>query len=350
MVETSFGAAGEQPSPETDAHWSRVAELTRRIVVAGRKNEDRMVGEMCAAFDGAVEFAALEGRSIPEAIAGFFSDEDWGPGQALLKKMLGAAPVTVPAILPTMPEAARKLLRTTDENTSPAELETIAGGDPALAARLLGTANSARFGTRFEILRVRDAVMRLGVPESRKVLLAGCFGRLFASSSLRALWEHSQTVSEACWEIAELTEADREAAYVTGLLHDIGRLGFATFPAASRIAEQEWVERGFPLVYAESLVYARDHAAFGSVILKSWGLPAPTVEAVAFHHRPEVADSRLALTAFLAEDLVARAEGTPQEDLWVRMRRTIAIEKTCIDPARLDALLAKEPRCERASA
>jgi putative nucleotidyltransferase with HDIG domain len=316
--------------PETAAHERRVAALSSRM-------KDARARELCAAFDEAVEFSACEGISIAEAMAGFFREEA-DPGQAELLSVLedGAGRRSPGEYkLPAMPAAVTRLLRTSELTTSAAELEQIAGSDQVLAAKLLGAANSARFGSRFEILRVGEAVLRLGVPAARQVLLASGIGLLFASKPLHDLWEHSRQVADTAGEMARLAGVEPEAAWLAGLLHDIGRLGLSTRSAESRIAEQSWIEAGFPLVYAETLVYGIDHAALGANLLRAWGIPGSVVEAVRFHHRPECSDVRLIQVLFLAEDMCCGTDRRPHEDLWPGLRGTIAGQRAGVDPGAL---------------
>ncbi len=331
---------------ESAAHRRRVAELSSRV-------KDTRAVRSCAAFDEAVEFSACEGISIAEAITRFLR-EDAGPGQTELLRVVantGKGRILPGEYrLPVMPSAMARLLRTSDLTTSAAELEQIASADQVLAGHLLGAANSARFSSRFEILQVREAVLRLGVPAARHVLLASCFGGLFASKPLHDLWEHSQLVAETAGELACLARVEPETAWVAGLLHDIGRLGFASQPADSRIAEQSWIDAGFPPVYAETLVYGIDHAALGADLLRRWDVPGGVVDAVKFHHRPECSDLRLISVLFLAEDVCAETGRCPYEDLWPALRRAIAGERSGIDPGAVAALYQKHPAYGRACA
>jgi len=291
--------------------------------------------ELCVAFDEAAEFAMCEGRSITEAVDSFFSEEDWGPAQKVLADLVRPRTVFRPASLPVMPKAASRLLKTNDEKVTVDELEHIAASDPVLAARLLAASNSARHGSRFEIIRLRDAVLRLGVPESRKVLIAACIGGVFASTSLRELWEHSQVVAAAAQGIAELCDVDPDSAWLGGLLHDIGRLGLATAPTVTQCAVRRWQEADFPLVYAESLVFGLDHAALGGRLLEAWEIPEAVVAAVGGHHRPETAHTGLAAVLFLAEDAPFRVFGSLAEDLWPELRRRVACDEAGIHPDKL---------------
>ncbi len=303
------------------------------------------VFELCRDFDEAVEFAALEGNSVRQAIADFM--EEGSSAEASANKAqsselaelagCGSAGIDIAAMsLPVMPKQAARLLRTSDDDTSAVELERITASDPVLAGKMLGAANSARFGSQYEIVRLLDAIMRLGIPEARKVLLTACFSGLFASKPLQNLWEHSEAVARLAYDLAPLAGIDAATAYVAGLLHDIGRLAFVKLPAALRIREQEWLASGFPVVYAETLAYGLDHAASGAKCLRAWALPESLVNAVGLHHRPGPDTSPISGILTLAEDLAARAGNTDSEDLWPEMRRAAACLATGISPDRLD--------------
>lgn len=337
--------------PELASHQERSRHLVSRLggELGGELHGDRQFTEICADLDCAVEFAACEGRSVADAIAAYLADLS-SAARAQLGTIVWSLGSFVTENLPVMPRAAGLLLRTTEDNTTTRELEEIASSDPVLAAGVLRVANSARFGSRFEINNIRDAVMRVGVPEARKALLASCMERLFASKPLQEIWQHSQFVADSAWEIAGITGVDRETAYVAGLLHDIGRLAFVTAPVRMREAEETFLEAGFPRVYAESLVYQKDHAAFGADLLRKWTIPAGIVEAVEYHHRPELHKSVLQAVLHLAEEMSVRVAWTPEEDLWREMRRRAALDQVGISAEQLSGLVTGKTADIRASA
>jgi putative nucleotidyltransferase with HDIG domain len=321
--------------PESNAHNRRVEALVSSLTPhLPPDTGEPEAFELCSAFDQAVEFAACEGKPVPAAIAEFL-EEDWGPAAAMqkaaLKKLVLPAAPFVPFKLPVLPSAASRLLQTSDESASVTELELIAGSDPALAAQLLSTANSALYGSRSRIHRLRDALMRLGVPAARKALMAASFSALFATKHLQELWTHSREVAASASELAASCGADAESAFVAGLLHDLGRVAFTVFPESMQNAEQRWLAAGFPLIYAESIAYGSDHAAFGADLLRSWRLPEEIVAAVAHHHRPECSDSCLHAAVYLAE--------SADEDLWSNMRKQTALDRTGIGRRQLDSIL-----------
>ncbi len=347
----------QEEKPERAAHEQRTRYLISRLVSLGDSVGSNSVGsdsvgshaEICREFDSAVEFAALDTVSIRQAIVDFVQERGNSVPEQLRKLALPEHSRAA-AKLPVMPRAASRLLRTTDNGTSPAELESIAASDPVIAAHLLSAANSARFGSRFEISSLSQAVMRVGVPEARKILLAGCMAGLFASKQLKDLWEHSRTVAETAWTLAGECGLDAETAYVAGLLHDIGRLGFSTFPAAMQASEQDWLNAGFPRVYAETLVYGRDHAEYGAHLLRDWALPGGIVEAVECHHRPEFSESALSAVLGLAEYSAAQTAKGPEEDLWPGLRLQAALGRTELTRKQLEEALGKQPEAVRVCA
>jgi len=287
--------------------------------------------EACGEFDEAVEFAVYEPTSIRVAI-----DEFLGGAEHRLDSRIVEAlrQITCPRVslappdqLPVLPSAAAKLMRTSSDSASVFDLESIASSDPVLAGRLLSASNSAFFGIPSETRTLRHAILRLGVPLSRKVLIDASFGPLFASSTLAELWRHSKLVAATAHELAGQCGYDQEVAYVAGLLHDIGRLVIQRCPPGMHADEADRIASGFPRVYAETLVYGQDHATIGGELLKKWRLPAEIVDAVAGHHCPESAESALAAILYLAEDEVA-IDALAHENLSQGMRRCMAMDIT----------------------
>jgi putative nucleotidyltransferase with HDIG domain len=332
-VSTQLLTSSESHKPDTrSAQKRRVEILAARLGAV--HNDPSVVLEVCAAFDMAAEFAACEGYSVAEAVRQFFDDAEpsetrWGAAQAGLRRTIGWDEASgVPASSPArvVPAAVFKLLRTSEDSATVADLESIASSDPVMTARILSVANSARFASRHNVSVIREAILRIGIPEARKTLLAACFSGLFVSPALQEVWMHSQMVADLAWQFAGYCGVDRGVAYSAGLLHDIGRLTLLSGAPKRVVAASDWAAVGFPLVYAETLAHARDHAECGSILLNSWGLPEELVEAVTFHHRPERTKSVLAHVVFLAEDLTSMIENKPNEDFWSPLRRQICLD------------------------
>ena len=79
------------------------------------------------------------------------------------------------ADLPPLPETAQRLIASFGrEDLSLRELSALIGQDPALTARLLRLANSARYSPRERITRLQDAAAVVGLGPLRALALGAC--------------------------------------------------------------------------------------------------------------------------------------------------------------------------------
>jgi HD-like signal output (HDOD) protein len=96
---------------------------------------------------------------------------------------------------------------------------------------------------------------------------------------------------ESARAIMRAEDADHvycEAAYTAGMLHDIGKLMLAdSLPREFQMALSQSLKDSAPFHEIEMDVFGATHAGLAAYLLGLWGLPAPIVEAVAFHHTPE---------------------------------------------------------------
>ena len=61
----------------------------------------------------------------------------------------------------------------------------------------------------------------------------------------------------------------------------------------------------------EHLLYRRDDGEFGWQVLRNWSFPEHLSSAVLYHHRPEVANSRIAWIVYLVEFWMSGEEDLP---------------------------------------
>jgi putative nucleotidyltransferase with HDIG domain len=107
-----------------------------------------------------------------------------------------------------------------------------------------------------------------------------------------AFWRHSI----ACGVMARILanyrrEFNVERAFVSGLLHDIGRLIILmVIPDLDKKAFILAQTQERLLFQTEMQVLGFTHAAVGAALLKRWQLPEQLIYAAAFHHRPSAAN------------------------------------------------------------
>ena len=190
-----------------------------------------------------------------------------------------------------------------DERVDADAVAKILAQDMAMCAKVLQLVNSSFFRLARHITRIEEAVSFLGYNVIKQIVLAvevfqAPIGSRLGRQSLVDLQTHALMVASLAGSMFA-DQAAREAAFVTGLLHDIGKLVLAVeFPDSQGRVARIMDEAKCPVWQAESQVYGASHAEVGGYLLGLWGLPSEVVEAVVSHHQPRrVGDAEFGLTA-----------------------------------------------------
>jgi HD-like signal output (HDOD) protein len=167
-----------------------------------------------------------------------------------------------------------------DPNTTPERTVLIVGAEPRLTAKLLQTANSAAFNTTGKhITELKAALLRLGHQLVQSAAMAFAVQQMKNEKSLRsiakpleALWKESIAVASICHVMARRSKLSADEAFLTGLLHGIGRM-YIMVRSAEKSTELGDYESFMDLVSGW-------HASIGQAVLENWGLAAGICEAV----------------------------------------------------------------------
>jgi putative nucleotidyltransferase with HDIG domain len=196
--------------------------------------------------------------------------------------------------LPTLPEILIKLLEACDdENTPLSDIANLISKDPVLSFKVLQLVNSAYYGIRQKFTGIEQAVVYLGADSVRNVAITTSIHQVFDHKrlnrikqfSLSGFWWHSLMCATLAKRIAVRTNfSNRDEAYLSGLLHDIGRLVLvSTFPK-----EHEYIllktEDVRNTVWAESQLIGIDHGEVGAWVVEKWKLNSLMGEAIKCHH------------------------------------------------------------------
>lgn len=196
--------------------------------------------------------------------------------------------------LPVLPVVLVGLLNANpDSDTYFEEVEDLVSSDPAFATRLLRYANSAASSPGRPIVKVHEALSRLGCTMAVNLILAASAAKVFVPRHAwaKALWVHALGVGALARALAPLSprtpKVDPEEAYICGLLHDIGRfILYLEAPDSLRqIDEHDWATPS-ELVFAEQAICGFTHVELGAIAAQKWGLPAGMAEVVRWHHEP----------------------------------------------------------------
>ena len=174
-----------------------------------------------------------------------------------------------------------------------ADIAKVIGEDPGLTARLLKIVNSAFFAFPRRVETVTHAVTVVGTSQIRDLALATSVMTLFRDVprdlvDMESYWRHCLATGVMARVIAAQRREDNvERFFVSGLLHDIGRLIlFMREGIAESAAIAESRASGEPLYRVEKERVGVDHQQVGLALMEQWNFPAPFAEAVGYHHRP----------------------------------------------------------------
>jgi HD-like signal output (HDOD) protein len=130
--------------------------------------------------------------------------------------------------LPTMPEVARLLINSMQDDEIPLEkIRSAISKDPALTAKLIRLANSARFGLARKVGSVDDAIAMVGLNQVRTLCLAACMGDSFPMASginREEFWKESMACAGYSHWLARTIGADAQQAWLTGFMLRLGEL------------------------------------------------------------------------------------------------------------------------------
>ncbi len=179
--------------------------------------------------------------------------------------------------LPVFDDIALRIHREVRENKLDADLICgILEEDLALVAEMLRMANSSFFAGMSPVGSLKEAAVRLGVRQIASIVFSVSQKRLYSASNglfksrLTQLWKHTSAVSlGARWLAANSGYRSlADEAFVSGLLHDIGKLSLLCI--LEDLIEKESLELTDEVVDATLLSMYCQH---GEQLLDSWNLP-----------------------------------------------------------------------------
>ncbi len=218
-----------------------------------------------------------------------------------------------------MPSNVTRILKEIESpNITVGMISEYIGLDQALAALVLQLSNSTAMGYGRTCTSLHEAVMRIGLKRLKSILLASSavdsMGQSLRGYRLGAgeLWNHALATAVASeWLARQVRYPDPEEAYVSGLLHDIGKLLLDQFVLTDYSQIVDFIQKyRMPLWQVEEKLIGLDHARVGGLIGERWQFPPVLVDAISFHHYPSQARKNQQLPAIvnLANAIASRKE------------------------------------------
>ncbi len=219
--------------------------------------------------------------------------------------------------LPALPGIVARVLKETENpDVSAQGIERLLSSDQALASKVLRVVNSAYYGLSGQVTSLSQAVMILGMPQVRNLVLSVSAINTMKpktprqQETLKLFWLHAFGTAAATQIIAQrkrLRVADSEALMLGGLMHDIGKLFLysmftQTYDQVLRYAE----DKEIPAKEAEQRMLSLTHADIGAAMAEHWNLPASLHGLIAKHEGPFQGDEDPTYFAVHAGDALTK--------------------------------------------
>ncbi|MFC1823461.1 HDOD domain-containing protein [Thermodesulfobacteriota bacterium] len=196
--------------------------------------------------------------------------------------------------LPSLPHILLRLIETcNNERSTIQDITKIISKDSSLTAKVLRLVNSAYYGLPNRIGDIDQALTLLGTEAVKNIAISTSVHQAFnhvkdhAVFRLKSFWRHSLLCAQLARLIAKKASfASPEEAFLSGLLHDIGKLVlWVNF-------NEEYIEilkssgdRADRLLEAERRLGAT-HGDVGAWLIDRWALQSFMADAALYHHEP----------------------------------------------------------------
>jgi HD-like signal output (HDOD) protein len=220
-------------------------------------------------------------------------------------------------VLPEIPSVVFEINEVISNPMSSAEhIAEVVNRSPSLTALLLKIVNSSFYGFPSRIDKVSHAVTLIGTREISGLALGISILSIFKNIpkeiiDMYSFLKHSLACAILSRVIAaHLNLSQTEQLFVSGLLHDLGRLVlYIYFPDESHnIITRSRNE--CKLLHMEEIDYLGcDHAQVGRQLMKQWKLPMILESNVFYHHKPSDARQSIPATIVHLADLIVNSLG-----------------------------------------
>ena len=200
--------------------------------------------------------------------------------------------------LPTLPSVVQKIVETCNDPLSTiGDLEKICTTDQALTSKILRLVNSSYFGLPQTVSSVSRAITFLGFNAVKSLALSLSVTNVFQDAGVAAgfdykrFWIHSIGTAITARHIAKgIFHPSPEEAFITGILHDTGKLIQRRYFAQLYSAIiRSMADESISYWQAEKKHSEFSHSLIGSILLDEWNLPVVVQAAVRYHHETEFA-------------------------------------------------------------
>ena len=194
--------------------------------------------------------------------------------------------------LPTLPHILLKLFEACrQDKVSLDEISAIISSDPSLCINVLKLVNSDYFGQFSKIYEIKRAVKLIGISGIKNMAICACVYEAFSknmsyeSFNLKSFWWHSLRCAFLAKNMAvDLNFSQPDEAFISGLLHDIGKVVLWTnFNEEYKDLLKDFQSDGKQLINEETR-YGATHSEVATWLLNRWNFQSVISDPVRYHH------------------------------------------------------------------
>jgi len=180
--------------------------------------------------------------------------------------------------IPKLPKCAGSLSsKLLDDNVSAKEVTESVQEEPALAAAILKTVNSAYYGLPEKMSSLHHAILYLGFNNVYNLILENSLKNIMPQDEeYEKIRLHSYMISLIASELSLYCQKSKPLVNATvGILHDVGKIVTLL------------LKRKYPNI--KELIHMIDDSKIGACLLRNWGFPENITKIIECQYDPEFA-------------------------------------------------------------
>jgi HD-like signal output (HDOD) protein len=198
------------------------------------------------------------------------------------------------SMLPPFPAVTTKLLGMLyDDTVSMDDLASVVSSDPSLVAKVIHLANSPFYMVTKPVETVKDALFVLGINSIKSIATGLSVQKGFTKIQPRPdvfnmldFWKHSYATAIVASRMGgQFDRKIGDTLYLTGLLHDIGKIILAYYwPDIWKAIVNVQSNTREPFHVVEARLFAHSHSYIAGELFRHWQFPPLITTMVENHH------------------------------------------------------------------
>ena len=201
----------------------------------------------------------------------------------------------------SLPDIASKLLEILQQDDIDVnEIVRLIESDPVISMKTLKMANSPLYQVRSEVVNLSHAIQILGTKKVSDIVFSvSLHSKLFIGRNLN-IYPLLEKYFYNSFLIGNLSKVFidsfdnrlRNGLFVSGLLHDIGRMIMIQMEPLDYVKVIKLIElEDISEIEAENAVFREDHRSVGSKLSEVWSLPDMVHSVIKYYYTPESANN-----------------------------------------------------------